>query len=57
MDWVASIFKPEVLALLIPVVAVVAVFGNKALKSHHQHLERMEKIRNGIDPDANKDNE
>ncbi|KGJ89336.1 hypothetical protein [Thalassotalea sp. ND16A] len=57
MDWVAKIFQPQVLALLIPVIAIIAVFGNKALKAHHQHQERMEKIRNGIDPDANTDKE
>ncbi|WP_157726610.1 hypothetical protein [Thalassotalea crassostreae] len=55
MSWLSSVMRPEVLALLIPVIAVIAVFGNKALKSHHQHIERMEKIRNGIDPDANKE--
>lgn len=53
MQWITNIFQPQVLALLIPVIAIIAIFGNKALKAHHQHLERMEKIRNGIDPDAN----
>ncbi|MEW6998542.1 hypothetical protein AADZ86_12665 [Colwelliaceae bacterium BS250] len=54
MDILSKIFHPAVLALLIPVLAIIAIFGNKALKAHHQHLERMEKIRQGIDPDANK---
>lgn len=54
MEALSSVLKPEVLSLLIPIVVIIAVFANKALKSHHQHTERMEKIRNGIDPDASK---
>ncbi|WOH37208.1 hypothetical protein RI844_17855 [Thalassotalea fonticola] len=53
MQWLTNILQPQILALLIPVIGIIAFFGHKALKSHHQHLERMEKIRKGIDPDAN----
>ena len=52
MDWLKSILDPGTLPLLIPVVAIVAVFGFAGLKAYFRHVERMEKIRSGIDPDA-----
>ena len=56
MEAINSLLRPEILSLLIPIVVIVAVFANKALKAHHKHTERMEKIRNGIDPDSAKGN-
>ncbi|SET87750.1 hypothetical protein [Thalassotalea agarivorans] len=53
MDWIQNLFKAETLALLIPIVAIVGAFLVAALKAHHRHHERIEKIKQGIDPDAN----
>lgn len=52
MDWLSRLLDPGTLALLIPIIAVGGAFAVAALKSHHKHQERMEKIRQGIDPDA-----
>ena len=52
MDWIKSILNPATLPLLIPIVAIVAGVGFACLKVYFNHAERMEKIRNGIDPDA-----
>lgn len=51
MEWFNQLLYPGTLALLIPIVAIVGVFGNKALKAHHNHVERLAKINQGIDPD------
>jgi len=51
MEWIKAIFNPGTLALLIPILAIVGVFAVIALKSHHKHQERLEKIKHGIDPD------
>lgn len=44
--------QPGVLALLIPIVAILGVAVNKGLKAHYAHQERMAKIENGLDPNA-----
>jgi len=51
MEWLELLFQKESLALLIPIVAIVGAFSIAALKAHHKHQERIEKIRQGIDPD------
>jgi hypothetical protein len=51
MDWLKSILEPGTLALLIPIVAIVGGIGLGALKAQHRHQERIEKIRQGMDPD------
>lgn len=51
MDWVAQL-DSKVIAILIPIVGIVCGVGYAALKAHHAHLERMEKIRQGLDPDG-----
>lgn len=51
MDLLKSIFEPATLALLIPIVAIVGAFGVSAFKAHHRHVERIEKIKHGFDPD------
>jgi hypothetical protein len=48
-DLFETIFNPAVLIFLIPLAGI----GVGALKLWTTHQERMEKIRQGIDPDAN----
>ncbi|MFT5812622.1 MAG: hypothetical protein ACI9VT_000358 [Psychroserpens sp.] len=52
MEWLNTLLRPETLALLIPIVAIIGAFSVSALKAHHRHQERIEKIKNGFDPDA-----
>ena len=52
MAWLDSLLQPGTLALLIPIVAIIGGFAVAGLKAHHSHQERIEKIKNGIDPDA-----
>ena len=51
MEWLQALFSVETLSLLIPIVALVGTFIVAALKAHHRHIERIEKIKNGYDPD------
>ncbi len=58
MDWTSRLLDPQVLPLMIPVVALmvgalaVLVGGiTKILKMLMNHRERMAKIAHGIDPD------
>lgn len=51
MDWLSTLLWPETIALLIPIVVIVGVFSVAALKAHHRHQERIEKIKNGFNPD------
>ena len=51
MAWLEDLLNPATLSLLIPVVAIVGAFAVAALKAHHKHLERIEKIKHGFDPD------
>ena len=51
MEWLTLLFQKESLALLIPIIAIIGAFSIAALKAHHKHLERIEKIRQGLDPD------
>jgi hypothetical protein len=51
MDWLKELLKPDTLALLIPIVAIIGGFGIAAFKAHHRHVERIEKIKQGLDPD------
>lgn len=56
MDWLDKLLSEDVLPIFIPIIAIVAGIGYAAFKSHLSHVERMEKIKHGIDPDANKKN-
>jgi hypothetical protein len=51
MDWIATIFQPETLLLLMLIIVVICGFVMVALKAHHRHEERIEKIKHGFDPD------
>ena len=51
MEWLSSIARPEVIGPLVGMVAVLGWAVNKALRTYFDHVERMEKIRMGMDPD------
>ncbi|WP_191321757.1 hypothetical protein [Colwellia sp. C1TZA3] len=48
MEWLNTLLQPETFALLI---AIVGAFSVAALKAHHRHQERIEKIKNGFNPE------
>ncbi|MEW6984023.1 hypothetical protein AAD001_15330 [Colwelliaceae bacterium 6471] len=52
MEWLETILRPETLSLLIPIIVIVGAFVIAALKAHHKHEERIEKIKHGFDPDS-----
>jgi hypothetical protein len=52
MGWLERLLNPATLALLIPIVAIVGAYSVNALKAHHRHQERIEKIKQGLDPDS-----
>ena len=45
------LLNPEVLVFSIPIVAIIAVAGVKITNAITRHRERMEKLRQGMDPD------
>ena len=51
MEILAKAMNPAVLIFLIPIIAILAVFGRKMLNRYFEHQERMAKIRAGMDPD------
>jgi hypothetical protein len=44
MGWLERLLNPATLALLIPIVAIVGAYSVNALKAHHRHQERIEKL-------------
>jgi len=52
MEWVEQLLRADTLALLIPIVAIIGAFAVAALKAHHRHQERLERIKQGYDPDS-----
>ncbi len=51
MQWLDKLLRPEVLGPIIGLVFVIGIFGTKGLRIYLEHQERIEKIRQGIDPD------
>lgn len=51
MEGLAPLLDADVLAIFIPIIAIVGYFGVTGVKAYFSHVERLEKIRNGIDPD------
>lgn len=47
-----KLLSPDVVWVVIPVVAILAVVGRKTAQRYFEHKERMAKIEAGIDPDA-----
>ena len=57
MEWLGTLLQPGILVFLIPIIAIILAFTVSGLKAYFAHVERMEKIRSGIDPDrAESDN-
>jgi len=52
MEWMNTLLNPGTLSLLIPIIAIIGAFAVAALKAHHKHQERIEKIKHGFDPDS-----
>ena len=52
MEILEHFFKPQVIGPMIGLFAVVGFFIVAGMKAYFRHQERIEKIRNGIDPDA-----
>ena len=50
MEWLNTLLRPETLALLIAIAALVGAFSVAALKAHHRHQERIKKIKNDFNP-------
>ena len=51
MEWILSLLQAETL-LLIPIIIIsVGAFIIVAIRSHHKHHERIEKIKRGFGPD------
>lgn len=50
MEILQKLLQPAVLVFLIPIVAILAVYGRKMLNRYYEHQERMAKIEAGIDP-------
>ena len=55
MDWLTPLLTEDVLVYLIPIIAIICVFSVKGAKAYFRHVERLEMIRNGIDPDADRE--
>lgn len=51
-ETLAKLLRVEILIFLIPIVAIIMVFGGRMLNRFFEHKERMAKIDMGIDPDA-----
>ena len=52
LDFLQALLRPEVLWAVIPIVAIIMIFGSKMLARYFEHQERIAKIEAGIDPDA-----
>lgn len=52
MQALEKLLHPEVIWAVIPIVAILAVFSYKGVVRYFDHKERLEKIKAGIDPDA-----
>lgn len=47
-----KLLQPDVVWVVIPVIAIVAVVARKVVQRYFEHKERMAKIEAGIDPDG-----
>jgi hypothetical protein len=52
MEILEKFLQPSVIGPMIGLVAVIGAFTVKGMNVYFNHQERIEKIRNGIDPDA-----
>jgi hypothetical protein len=52
--WLRQLLQPDVLALAVPLAAIIGGLAYSIVHSIMRHRERMAKIEHGIDPDAPK---
>ena len=55
MEWLSTFARPEVIGPMIGLVAVIGWVIVTVFKMFFNHQERIEKIRQGIDPDADQE--
>ncbi len=48
MEFIKQLLNPEVVWIIIPVVAIVMSIGSKMLNRHYEHQERMAEIEAGL---------
>jgi uncharacterized membrane protein len=53
MGWIETLLNPATLSLLIPIIAIIGAFSVTALKAHHRHQERIEKLNTELIPIIN----
>ena len=51
MEWFNQLLRPEVLSVIIPIIVIIAVFAITVVKANRKHQKRLDKIRNGFNPD------
>ncbi len=51
MEFIEKLITADNWVMLIPVSLIIAVFGYLALRAHYRHIERLERIKQGLDPD------
>ena len=51
MGFFEKLLDPAIIWAVIPVVAIIGVFGKQMLSRYFDHQERMAKIEAGMDPD------
>lgn len=51
MEWLIAFLQGESLSILIPILIILGIFSVVALRAHHKHQERIEKIKRGFDPE------
>jgi len=50
MEWLSALLKPQIIGPLIGLVAVLGWIITSSLKAYFTHQERIEMIRQGMDP-------
>lgn len=53
-QWLSLFARPETMVFMIPIVAIIGGFAVTITNLVIRHRERMAKIQNGIDPDADR---
>ncbi|MCH8142386.1 MAG: hypothetical protein IH908_12400 [Proteobacteria bacterium] len=51
MGFLEKLLDPAIIWAVIPVVAIIGVFGKQIVSRYFDHKERMAKIEAGMDPD------
>lgn len=49
---IGKLLQPEIIWVLIPLVAIIGLFARQLVQRYFSHKERMAKIEAGMDPDA-----